>query len=90
MFSGLSRSVSRVAGPPPRTSTPQTAPSGATTTVQPVPAHASCAGPTQKAGRSDKGAAGNMSASFVGRDGSCRPLDTGSARSDSTRPVDNA
>ena len=41
VFSGCRRSVSRVAGAPPRTSTPQVAPSGATQTVQPVPASAS-------------------------------------------------
>ena len=35
-FRGSSRSVSRVPGPPPRTSTPPTAPSPASTTVVPV------------------------------------------------------
>ena len=38
VFSGRSRSVSREAGAPPRTSTPADAPSGATMTVQPVAA----------------------------------------------------
>ena len=37
VFSGLSRSVSRDAGAAPRTSTPPTAPSGATIAVHPVP-----------------------------------------------------
>ena len=41
VFSGRSRSVSREAGAPPRTSTPPVAPSGATITVQPVPASSS-------------------------------------------------
>ena len=36
--SGPSRSVSRVAGPPPRTSTAPTVPGGGRITVQPVPA----------------------------------------------------
>ena len=36
MFTGASRSVSRVPGPPPRTSTPPTVPRGGTTTVVPV------------------------------------------------------
>ena len=36
--SGASRSASRVAGPPPRTSTPPTVPGGGSTTVHPVPA----------------------------------------------------
>ena len=35
-FSGRSNSVSRVPGPPPRTSTPATAPRGVNTTVVPV------------------------------------------------------
>ena len=38
MFSGLRRSVSRVAGPPPRTSTPAVAPFSHRMTVQPVAA----------------------------------------------------
>ena len=38
VFSGLSKSVSREAGAAPRTSTPPTAPLGATMAVQPVPA----------------------------------------------------
>ena len=41
VFSGRSRAVSRDAGAPPRTSTPPVAPSGATITVQPVPASSS-------------------------------------------------
>ncbi len=36
VLTGSSRSVSRVPGAPPRTSTPATAPFGATMTVQPV------------------------------------------------------
>jgi hypothetical protein len=38
VFIGSSRSVSRVPGPPPRTSTAATAPPGTRTTVQPVAA----------------------------------------------------
>ena len=41
VFSGRSKSVSRDAGAPPRTSTPPVALSGATITVQPVPASSS-------------------------------------------------
>ena len=60
MFSGLRRSVSRVAGPPPRTSTPHTAPSGATITVQPVPAAASWACAQRNAGMSANAAVSSM------------------------------
>ena len=63
MFSGLSKSVSRVAGPPPRTSTPQTAPAGATSTVQPVPIRGSSAWAVRKAGRSAIEAVCNMGSS---------------------------
>src|SRR3990170_6153454 len=45
-LTGSSRSVSRVPGAPPRTSTPPTAPLRHRITVQPVRASASCAWPT--------------------------------------------
>src|ERR687897_869533 len=49
LTSGDNRSVSRVPGPPPRTSPEATAPpSGASTTVHPVAASASVQWPTQK------------------------------------------
>ena len=65
MFSGLSRSVSRVAGPPPRTSTPQVAPSGAMKTVQPVPARASSACAQRNAGKSASVAGCSMAFSLA-------------------------
>ena len=46
-FVGASRSVSRVPGAAPRTSTPPTVPSGASTTVQPVGRRASVKWPTR-------------------------------------------
>ena len=64
MFSGLSRSVSRVAGPPPRTATPQTAPSGAMATVHPVAVRRSWACPQRKAGRSASVAGWSMARPF--------------------------
>src|SRR4051812_41794187 len=54
---GSSRSVSRVPGPPPRTSTPPTAPSaGASTTVVPVshPSPTRCACPTRRSATSSR------------------------------------
>ncbi len=69
MFSGRNRSVSRVAGPPPRTSTPHTAPSGATTTVHPVAASGFWACPQRKAGRSAREAVRNMVLSLLGSGG---------------------
>ena len=50
--SGLRRSVSRVAGAPPRTSTAPVAPFGQTMAVHPVPASASVACPARKPGMS--------------------------------------
>ncbi len=52
VLDGFSKSVSRVAGAAPRTSTPHTAPAGATTNVQPVPREASSADPMPNAGKS--------------------------------------
>ena len=46
IFLGFNKSVSRVAGPPPRTSTPATAPSFEMMTVHPVAFVSSCACPT--------------------------------------------
>ena len=51
---GSRRSVSRVPGAPPRTSTPATAPSSQTTTVHPVAAVSSWACPTRRPGISKK------------------------------------
>ena len=53
IFSGLKRSVSLVAGPPPLTSTPAAAPFSHIITVQPVPFSISCAFPILKSAISD-------------------------------------
>ena len=72
-----SSSVSRVAGPPPRTSTAPTVPGGGRITVQPVPAAASVQWPTRTPGTAlTTGAApagsGGTSRCRAGRRGSCR------------------
>ncbi len=70
MFSGRRRSVSRVAGAPPRTSTAHVAPPAqsprATNAVQPVIASRSVKWPAPNSGRSKKSAGEYMAAPIVG------------------------